>query len=295
MAQTTLQAIRRAVALQLDDMGQFLITSATTNTVRIANIGTTEANASPNAYDGRWVYCLATGAASGQQRKVNVGGYATNGTLTLDVNWSLVPTANDTAELTGLFPMLAQVGGEEAGYTTLVDRALRKLAYIDEITLATTDGTRRYPSSTWSWLDQPERLLGPLEPDPVGSGALVPADWRGVRLVENAESPMIEIDTPYTGNLTLKVLRPAHTWLSVAGTWQERDGVTNDADIANVSLEDWKTAALVEAFDVLRARSPGRPNGNWSERYEQALAEARSLRHYDTTRFRPQQSAPEAA
>jgi hypothetical protein len=291
----TLAEITTALALSLDDLGSYAVTSAATNTVRIANIGTTDTGASPNAYDGRWVSCLATGAASVQQRKVIDGGYATNGTLSLDVNWSLVPTANDIVHLTSYFPVIEQVGGEETSYRTIINRGLGRLGVVDSVDLAVTAGTESYSLATWAdWLDRPERLLGVFEPGPTG-GRIVAADWRGAKLVMDAELPRLELDAPFTGTLTLDVIRPARTWVGTLGVWAERDGLTNDADEVAVQLEDAVCVAKVEAYHVLMSRSPGRPNGDWSKKYEEALAEARSLRFYDMTAYRPQQSAPEAA
>jgi hypothetical protein len=292
----TLEEITEALALSLDDYGSHRVTSATINTVRSSNISTTETDASPNAYDGRWVYCMATGASSGQQRKVTSAGYTSvTGNLALDLNWSLIPTANDILKLTGYFPILEQVGGEETSYRTLANRGLGRLSVVDRVSLAVTDGTESYSLATWAdWLDRPERLLGVYEPSPTG-GRAVAADWRGARLVLNAELPTLELDAPFTGTLTLEVVRPARTWVAVLGTWAERDGLTNDADEVAVQLEDAVCAARVEAYHVLMSRSPGRPNGPWSDRYEAALAEARQLRFYDVTSVRPQQSAPEAA
>lgn len=292
-------AIKEAVAQSLGDWGAYLVTSATASTVTIANISTTQTTASPDQYNNAWVFALASGSSSGQQRRVNTNGYtASSGALGLNLNWSLIPSINDPVKITRLFPLDHQSSQPNTSYKTLVNRGLGKLLLRDRISLAITT-SRTYSLATWAaWLDRPERLLRVLEPDPFDGSIAVSSDWRTPRLIPDADVPTLEIRPPFTqavGSLTLEVLRPATTWVAVSAVWAESTvGLANEADQVAVSLEEAVKVARVEAFDVLRHRRDGeRPAGDWERAYQEALAVARELPLYELGLR--QQAPPEAA
>jgi hypothetical protein len=304
MAWASQLLIRRALARALDDFESYPVTSATTSTVVLGMLANPTASASTNRYDGAWAY-IATGTAKGEQRRVRVGGYApSTGTLTVWPLFSPTPAQYDEAEITRLFPAIENAGGTsdvsnatDTSYRALINRGLGRLAVRDRLPIATTAGTYAYSLVTTSWLDRDARLLGALEPD--ASGALtVPADWRGVRLRLDAETPYLEVRVPFTGTLTLDVIRPAVSWIKVGAVWGESAvgvGLVADTDEAPVSLDDAVAAGLMEAYEVLMNRSPGRPGGSWAEKWTAQREIVRALRTYDRTSEAAAQPAAPAA
>lgn len=291
-----LDAIRAALAQSFDDYGEFAVTSAGLSTVTIANISTTQATASTEAYNEAWVFALATGAASGQQRRVNTNGYTgATGALQLNVNWSLIPSVNDPVKITRLLPCTQQTGQPHTSYLTCMNRGLGKLLVRDRVPLAITT-SESYALTTWAaWLDRPERLLRVYEPSPTGGARTVPCDWRTPRLVPDAGGPTLELDAPFStasGNLILEVLRPANSNVAVAGVWAESTvGLVNESDVVDVSLEEAVMVARVEVFRVLMTRRDGeRPRIDLDAAYETALQAARELPLYEFgMRAQPQQ------
>lgn len=294
MSVTRIQYVT-ALARALDDIGAYPISAAAANSVTAPLLIDTTSNASVSRYNGRWAYAKA------QQRVVKTGGLTpSTGGLGIRPNWASNPTSSDTLYLTSLFPIISEVPGEDTSYADLISRALPHLLVVDRVTVPITTA-QTYSTTTWPWLDRPERLLRVLEPGPTG-GPPIDARWRGWRLRLDAESPVVELDVAFgtaTGNLTLEVLRPANTWIKVSGVWTETSpagGMTSDTDEALATVDDVITAGLVEAYRALMSKSSGRPNGNWSGKYKDALADAHRLRYYDRTMEVPQQpAAPTAA
>lgn len=282
---------RRAIAYALSDMGVYLTTSATSTTLTILEISDSTTGASANRYDGRWVY-VATGSGQAVQRRVKTGGFdAEHGILSLELSW-LAPVSGDQIEITSLFPADQQIPHEDASYEQIVNRALSLLLVPDRITIAVTANDDAYPVTTWPWLT-PARLVRALEPSPVSTRSPIRCDWRGVRIVEAGTAPYLQIDAPFTGTLTLEVLRPGHTLIS--GT-ESTAGLTNEAQTALPSVEDVRTVGLMVAAELMMARSAGRPDGvNWAARYADYREQAMQLRYFDRTVSMPVVPTAEAA
>jgi hypothetical protein len=270
----------RALARKLDDLGVYSVTSATTSTVVAALLIDGTTGASDRKYDGRWIYCNA------QQRVVRSGGFIpVTGGLAIRPPWTSTPTSAHTIDLTGFFPVIEEVPGEDISYRSLINRGNTKLLVPDRIAIPITTA-QTYSLAAYQWLDRPERLLRVLEPPPSGS-LPVSADWRGIRLRLDADTPVLEFDVPYavaTGSISLDVLRPANTWVKVGATWTETSpssGFVSDTDEVMPNLDDVVKVGLAEALESLVYRSPARPNGDWMATWEVALSAARSLRWYD--------------
>ncbi len=290
----TLAQIRTALGRRLDDMGEFLVSASAANTVTITNLASSYTGTSSSQMNGAWLYHLASNGAT-QQRYVTTGGWSpTTGVLTLELGWTSLPAVNDQIKVTHLFPCIESVA-VATSYRTLINLGLGKLLVPDRVSVSLTDAETASLATWAAWLDRPERLRRVLEP-PVSGTRPVSAGWRNPELVLDGQTPSLEIDAPFTGTLTLEVLRPANTWIAVSSSWAESTvGLTNDSDQAAVSVEDAVTVALVEAYQVLMQRHVGQPHGNYAQRYADARAEAMKLRMYDATRDRAAGPQPQEA
>lgn len=285
---------RQALARVLDDDGVYSVSSATSHTVQCLALQVLDAQASPHQFDGRWVY-LAVGAANaiGQQRRVRTGGFdPLTGTLTVDPPWTFTPTNGNVVHITGLFPCVSQVPSEDADYRSIINGALSLIEQPREVTTPIT--TSRQYVLPWQWLDRPERLLSVREPDVMGE-VVMPSDWRGWRLRYGIPTPTLEVRAPFTlavGSITLEVLQPMDTLISDGVTVSDTaSGLSADTDQAFASVHDVVTIGKMLAYESLMHRSPGRPNGKWSELFEDAKTEARRLAYYSRTRERQEQAA----
>jgi hypothetical protein len=293
----TLTAYRQALILALNDGGIFSVTSATSSTVVAGGLINNATNASTGRFNGHWINHIIAATGATQQRIVKPNSYVpSTGTLEPNLAWT-TPTAGDVLEITSMFPPIQQSMSLDTDYRTIINRALGKLLVPDQITLAITTSDTYALTAYRAWLDRPERLVRVREPSPVTGRAPVDMSWRGWRLVLNGELPVLELKVPFasaTGSLTLDVMRTAKSWVSTSGTWAESTtGLTNNGDEALPSVEDALPQMLVEAYQVLMSRSPGRPNGNWSTKYADAREQAQAGRYFD--RSSVMTAAPEAA
>lgn len=292
----TRASYRRALAYALNDLGVYPVSSGTGTTVTIVTLADSTSDASTHRYDGRWVY-LATGAGQGTQRRVKRGGFTpSSGALTLELSWT-APSSPDEVELTGLFPCQAgglgstSVSPEDPGYNGLVNRALSLLLVPDRVTLAITTADT-YSTTTWPWLDRPERLVRVLEPAPVAGGAPVDASWRGPQLVVDGPAPFLQLNAPFstaTGTLTLDVLRPADTLISGA---ESTTGFTAEGQTAIASVNDVREIGLLEAYRALRHRG-GVGVSAWEKAFEQQQQRVEGLLYFDGSMWR-RRSGPAA-
>ena len=275
MATYTLVQYRRALARALDDLGVYIVSAATTTTVGSVNLADSTPNVSPERFKGRWVY-----GAQQQRRVQSVNGFtAASGTLAVNYPWA-APVADTYIEMTGLFPMLAQVPGEDTSYHDLVSRAMAKLLLPDRITVTITTADS-LSLSAYPWMDRPERLVRVLEPGPTGTRP-IDASWRGPQLIWRAGTPSLEFRTPFdvaSGSVTLEVLRPADTLISGVET-APGTGFSLDAQTGIAPIEDVVTLGLMEAYGSLMNRNPGVP-GNWAAQYADARERAERTYHFD--------------
>lgn len=298
----TALAYWRELAYALDDAAVYQVAAASSTTITPGGLASSESGASPNRYDHRWV-AVVSGNGTGQQRSVVPGSYVpSTGLLTLAVGWSTVPIGNDLVMLTGLFPVFeGVVAGEDTSYRDLVNRALALILVPDRVDLAVTDDST---ALTLPWLDREGRLDTSdgegwlLEPSPVSGRRARPCMWRGPKLVMDGQSPTLELKAPLAATLTLKVRRPGNTWIATASSWNETPasgGLVNASDEAIPTIEEVVTVGKMLAYQALMGRSPGRPSGNWADKYADARAEAMKLDRFDHTLYAAAPAAPGAA
>jgi hypothetical protein len=283
----TLLDYRRATIRATNDGGVYTANAGASATVTITALINGHPDASPDRFDGHYIYD-ATSPRWLQQRQVRTGGFdPATGILTVDPPWSFTPQLGDSIEITQTFPSYRDSFKGDTSYVDLINRALTRLNIVDRIALSITGETASV--AAYPWLTREDRLLDILEPGPTG-GLPISAQWRGARLRLDAETPVIEVQAALSGTqtLTLVALRPANTRIAVGGSWADgSDGLLRDTDEAVPTVNDVLTATLVEFYYDLLHRSPGRPSGNWRPLYAlaferaQALNEGRPYRYYD--------------
>lgn len=283
---TTLTQARRAILEGLGRGGVYTSTGAgSTSTVVCSTFKSTELPTDHLAY--AWLHVPS--ASSPRQRRVKQTGLAPGtGTITVDdVFGSSIGSAIDF-ELSPLLPPIdGGVKGMAMSLNQCANEAARHLCFQDEISVTiTTNATLSL--TTWaSWLDRAERLVAILEPSPFGE-APIDASWREIEFDRDAEAPTLRIKRRFgvaTGTLTLKVLRPADSWIAVGGTWAESTvGLVNESDIAKPDLRHFREAGLVFAYQTLADARSGPRREEYRRKYEQQLALARTLPFWDHTR-----------
>ncbi len=282
MATFTLQAYRRALARALDDLGVYAVAASGASSVTSVDMADLTASASTGRFNGAWVYACESGV---QRRALKDGLVTATGALSLNYTWTLL-TPGTQIEVTRLFPIHSQVPGEDRSYTDIVNRSLAKILVPDRVTapIVTTDSIS---VADYSWLDRQERITRYLEPPPVGTRP-VDAGWRGWQLVLTGGVPTLEPRARFDaalGNLTLEVLRPADTLVSGVET-APGTGLSVDTHTAIAPLEDVVLVGLMEAYQTLMSRDPGRPGGNWAAKYADARERAEKAFHFDGSMFK---------
>lgn len=292
----TLAAYRRALWAALDDGMAHFVFAGRGDGAQVRELADSTPGASVHRYDGAYAY-LASGAGANQQRRIVNGSFdPATGDFDVELSWA-APAPGDEVEITHLFACTgypqtgAGVSPEDVSYLGLVNMALRRLWVPDRVTL-TFAGTASADTSSLPWLDRPERLVAVLEPAPVASFPPVPADWRGPRLVADGTTPVLQLDRPYAGTLTLEVRRPADTLISGV---ESAVGMTTEGQTALAQVADVVAVGLAEAYRALMNRTPGRPNGAWAEKYAAQEAVVARLYALDRTQQAPRAAPGDAA
>lgn len=279
----TLAVYRQGAGRELNDLAAYVVASASPYSVQLAQTADATFDASEHRYDGAFVYA---GFGGGQQRRVAPGGFTPNtGFFALELPWTVVPSVGDSVELTRLFPCLHGNEGvppEDASYLTLANRALSLLWAPDRISVPFA-GTSTASLTPWPWLNRPERLVRVLEPAPVAGFPEIPCDWRDPTLILDGTAPVLQLNRPYTGTLTLDVRRPGHTLISGV---ESTIGLRSDTETALPAESDVIDGMLMEAYRLLMHRSPGRPGGgDWAKKYADQREKFESLLYFDRTRL----------
>lgn len=296
---------RAAVASEVGDYGQFTTTDQATgpdparwliSRPSTAAASLREGGRPSSSYEEQWAL-VTSGSQILQQRRVlhydaNVGAFAADhvfgGTIAASV----------TFEALGPFP--AERTTDRPGVHQFIDWSLRYLLAPDEVTVvaASTADISLAPLS--SWLTNPDRLVDVLEPSPVPSERVIRAAYRNWELILDGETPKLRFEVRYpsgvSGNLTLKVLRPARSWIGVSGTYADSTvGLVNESDTALADLDDVVTVSKIWAYRERARLDPEHADG-WLHRADDQLAEARKLRYWDATRddLAPVAAAPTA-
>lgn len=290
----TLTALRGALALALDDLETEVVAVAgSTTSIGISELLAAVTGVTSNMYEGRWIYHRQ----GGRQRKVQAYVPGT-GALTITPAWT-APTPGDTVEFTGLFPCIPAPAAE-TDYRTLLNRALGRMAMNVEVEVAIVAFQDTYPMTAFPSLDRPERLRGVREPSPFPGRQPVDSMWRGWEAVPDPPTMSLRAKSVFgvsTGNIEVEWTRPASTWIKVAGTWAESAvGLVNESDEAQPAIEEILPFALVEALNVLIARTPGRPNAEWARMLKDAEDAVERSWYRDRTQvLAPQPAQPTVA
>ena len=289
---TTQRQARQALAAALDDLQLVTVSSSSSSTFVSGNLINATTSASAERFNAAWVF------DGTQQRVARHAGYApSTGSVTIDPTWT-APAVGTEMEITRKFPSFPPPLGGDVSYRTLLNRAAAKLVIEDRITLVvgTSDAIRL---TRWPWLRNRARLVRVYEASPISGRRAVDAEWRGIHLVLDGQTPTLELDVPLrtsTAQLFLEVLRPASTWIATDGVWAETDpagGYVNDDDECEASVNELVAAGLAEAYFALMNRNPGRPNGEYEKKWAAADAAARSLLRYDATQERTSEAPTE--
>lgn len=276
----TLRACTVALAQSLDDLGQYAVAAVTGTTATLSALVTTASNPSTLGYDTAYLH--AAGYAVSE--RVKAGGHnAATGVLTIARSgWNTSPTVGQVLDVTRLFPMTGGVQGEETSYYDLVRRALRHLAYEDEISLTTVADSRDYSLGTWAAWITPERVLALLDAKRDANAPEMASSRRFEVRMRVGTHRLIFLDRGFSsGGYTfkLRVLRPA--WSLVSGV-ELATGPVEDTQTVNVSLADVTTVGLWCAYETLAARTGvQRPAGDWQQKAKDQLAACRRLRAWD--------------
>lgn len=285
---------RTELAGRMNDIFFGVAVSGTTTTVVVQTLITSDTNADTGRYNGAWIY----NATTNQQRQIKNGSYVlASGAVTVTTPWT-APTLGDSIFITWVSPCETAPFTADPPYLTFINRALRRIAHPDQVTVTIT--TAHYMNITQLWVDRPERLLRVREPAQVVAGETIDSSWRHPELEMIGTQPTLHLRVPFltaTGTLVLDVIRPAHTWIRVATVWAESTvGLVNESDEARATLSEVTDVALLEACQVLPWRAPGRPNGPTLEMYQAAYDRVSRMAHIDMTQLRaPAQTAQEAA
>lgn len=275
---------RTELARSFNDLFFGIAVTGSTTTVQIQTLITSDTGASTGRYDGAWIY----NATTNQQRQVKNGSYVlATGQLTVTTPWT-APSLGDAIYITWLCPSEVAPFTGDSAYLTFINKALRRIGHPDQITEPAT--VNHYVTITRPWLDRPERLLRVRESAQIESGEVYDSGWRRPELEMLGTSPTLHLRTPFltaTGSLVLDVIRPADTWIKVAGTWAESTvGLVNETDEARPTLNEVTDVAILEVCQVLPWRSPGRPNGPTEAMYKAAYDRVSKMQHVDMTQLK---------
>lgn len=267
----TLLVLRQTLARALDDIETYTVSSAAPSQIAANQLVNNTTGASTARYNERWVY-VNSGAAAGQQRRVINGSYVpATGALGNTPPWDTTPVAAQTFELTGAFPSAPSGVGADTDYRSILNRALALLyvRWTDTVSISTNTYTD-LTANQIVWLTQPDQVIRWTEPAYVTSRAKPDASWRGIRLVFDA-APQVEVRAPLAsvGDLTLEAWCPAVNLVNGAVS---STGLSADTDTSLPRVNDVVLVALMECYQVLANRNPGRPTGNWRQRWRDQTA-----------------------
>lgn len=247
-------------------------------------------------FDNAWFH-VPTATAPKQRRAKDDALAPGSGTITVDDVFGSIIATSTQFEWSPLMPLISGAAtGDGPSIEDCLYEALRHLVFPDEITQAITT-TNDIPitgvANVANWLDRSDRLVQVLEPNPFAAGGeLVDSSFRDWKLILDGETPKLRFSIPFssaTGNLTLRVLRPADTWFKTGGgvTWSEvtpGTALAAETDEVKPDLVHIREAGLVFALQALWKEREGPRRGEYHTAFLEQLAVARDLPFWDHTR-----------
>lgn len=257
-----------------------------------------------NALDTGWVYWTA-GALLGQNRPIRRSGLdISTGTITLATAFSATTPTTTEFELHTRYPVKRDSGSPlTAGYLEMINDALQRLWFQDDIALTTVANQTRYllDIATYPWLAEPERILDVI--DPVGSDNVKRPTNQQWYIDDDAETPALICPAGFAGGQTayLRCARPAWTRIKIGGTWTDltpsslnngKMGLAADSDETHARLRDVLALAITESMNHLGLTQPAFAADEWEQRRKYWATVAAQCKHRRLPRRRqPRQRA----
>lgn len=285
----SLRAYRRALVGQ-NQLGPYaqLVTSANAaaaDQLVIATLADTDRN--EKGYQGVHAY-VASGALVGQQRRVKLGGFsAASGTLTMSRAFSAPCLAGSVVELHSRLPAIATEDGR-VGLRECINWALEVCPQVIRLEFSGVSGQYQYGLENFPWLTD-EVQVGPAY-DPASAAGLNPnAHTGGARLRLDAETPLLELDSPFTTGQTFEVELsiPGDRWIKSGGAWGRSEvGLVNEDDEALVDRRLVEQVGLAYAYRALAGLVEPRESDYWLRRAEAQEKRAAWIRYYGQQRVK---------
>lgn len=276
---SSFQLLRRMLADQIEprSWGNASTTSAGTTTTLISTQFMLTGG-DGDALDAGWVYWTA-GSLIGQQRPIRRGGLdIATGTITVGTAFTASTPNNTDFEVHLRYPVVRAAGSRlTPGYREIINDALRRLWFRDDISVSGVTGQVRYllDTATYSWLaDDPGRrildVMAPLESDNVKR----PSSCRW-RIDDEAEAPALVFESGgYNTGETffLRCARPANTRIKSSGTWTDVTpaasvfGLIVDTDETHALPDHVMAMAITESMNHLAMAQPSLEASIWEAR-----------------------------
>lgn len=286
----TLRAYRRALAGQ-NQLGPYalLVTTADAATADQLVIGAlSDADRNEKAYQGTHAL-IASGALGGQQRRVKIGGFsAASGTLTMSRSYSGLCPAGSVVELHGRLPAIRSDDGR-TGINDCINWALEVCPQVIRLEMAGATGQFQYGLDDFPWLTDQVQVGAVYDPV-TNSGENPLAHAGGGRLRLDAETPLLELDTPYsTGQtFTVELAIPGDRWIKTGGAWGRSDrGLVSDDDEALVDRRLVEQVALAYAYRALAGQTEPKESDYWLRRAEAQERRAGWIRYWSQGQLKP--------
>lgn len=274
--------------------GSFLTTSAGNvgGTTLISTDFKSAALLPTDHLDGVW-FNVPSATAPRQARSTTTALGISTGTVTLDVALGSQIGSGVTVRWSPLLPIVAAAAtGESPSFESCLYEAMRHLLFTDEVTTAIVADQDSYSLTTWAaHLDRSDRLVAVLEPTPHPARTIpIEMDPDTYELIFDGETPKLRLVAPFaasSGNLTLRVNRPADTWFKVSGTWTETapgTALAAETDEVKPDLRHCREAGLVFVYQAKAQSTEGPRRAEYQARYEAQLAIARQLPFWDFSR-----------
>lgn len=290
------KTIRRRTADEVEPMSWAIATSTGAGSATSINCSDFAFTAGDNlALNGAWAY-WTSGALLGQERPIVSTGLDTStGGITLANGYSTTTPDDAEFEVHLRYPVKRSPGTLWVpGYLETVNKVLRSLWFEDWISVAGVSGQTRYliDVATYPWLaDRPkDRIMDVYGPRDATSNVRrsTNAHWH---IDDDAEAPELVFDSGgfNTGDtFYLKVARPCHTRIKIAGIWTDVSeaapnngyvGLANDSDETHAIEAHVVALSVVELMNHQGMKQPMVEADAWEARRRYWAEVARQIKN----------------